>query len=53
LGELGTVAGVDSNVAECGGAVVLDIDIARGQQLDQDGDGAGADKLLAVVVCGG
>jgi hypothetical protein len=42
---------IDSNVAQCGGAVVLDIGVGRVEQADQDRDGASVDQLLAVLVC--
>jgi hypothetical protein len=29
----------------------LDIGIRRGKEVDEDGDGAGVDKLLSVVIC--
>lgn len=50
LGQLRAVAGIDGNVAECSSAIVLNIDIGRRKELDKDGDGAGIDELLAVVI---
>jgi hypothetical protein len=50
LSQLGAVAGIDGDVAEGSGAVVLNVDICGGEQLDKDGDSASSHKLLAVVV---
>lgn len=50
LCQLGAVTRVDGNVAEGGGAVVLNIDIGRREQLDEYGDCAGVYQLLSVVV---
>ena len=41
---------VDSNVAERSSAVVLNIDIPRRQEGDEDRDRTGVDKLLPVVI---
>ena len=50
LGQFRAIASIDGNVAECCCAVVLDVDIGGGQKLDKNGDGAGVDELLAVII---
>ena len=50
LGELRAVAGVDGDVAERRRAVVLNVDICGGEELDKNRDCAGIDELLAVVI---
>ena len=42
---------VDSNVAERRCAVVLHVGVGRVEKADEDGDGAGVDELLPVLVC--
>jgi hypothetical protein len=50
LGQFRAVAGIDGDVAECCGAVVLDVDIGGRKELDEDGNSTGVDELLAVVI---
>lgn len=50
LCQFRTVARIDSDVAQRCCAVVLDVDVCGGEKLDEDGDCAGIDKLLAVVI---
>jgi hypothetical protein len=50
LGELCAVASIDGDVAECCGAIVLDIDIGGREKLDKDRDGTSVDELLTVVI---
>lgn len=44
------VVGVDGNVGERGGAVVLDVGVGALQERDEDRDGAGVDELVPVLV---
>lgn len=41
---------INSDVAECGGAVVLDVGVRGVEKADEDRDGTGIDKLLPVLV---
>lgn len=41
---------IDGDVAECSGAVVLDIGIGRIKERDKDWDGTSADQLLPVLI---
>lgn len=50
LRKLLAVVSIDCDVAECRCAVVLDIDIGRGEKLDEHGYGAGIHELLTVLV---
>lgn len=53
LGQFLPVGRVDSDVAQCRCAVILNVDVGGRQQLDQNWNGAGIDELLAVVICSG
>ena len=50
-GQLPSVVGVDSNIAQGGRAVVLDIDVGGREQLNKYGDRASIDELLSVLIC--
>jgi hypothetical protein len=41
---------IDGDVAESGGAIVLNVGILRVEQVDEDGDGSSCDELLSVLV---
>ena len=41
---------IDGDVAQGGGAVVLDIGVGRVEERDKDWDGSSADQLLPVFV---
>jgi len=41
---------IDGDVAQGGGAVVLDIGIGRVEERDKDWDGTSADQLLPVFI---
>lgn len=41
---------VDGDITQGGRAVVLNIDVGRGKQLDEDRNGTGVDQLLAVLI---
>jgi hypothetical protein len=45
------VGAIDGDVAESGSAVVLDIGVGRGKEVDEDGNSASVDKLLSVIIC--
>ena len=49
--ELLPVVNVDGDVAEGGSTVVLNVDIVGREEGDENGDGAGVDELLSVVIC--
>jgi hypothetical protein len=50
LSEAFSIRRVDSDVAQGRCTVVLNVDIRRREELDEDGNGTGIDKLLSVVV---
>lgn len=52
LGQLPTVVGVNCDVAQRRRAVVLNVNIRRRQELDQDRNSPGVDELLSVFICG-
>jgi hypothetical protein len=41
---------IDGDVAESGGAIVLNVGILRVEQVDEDGDGSSCHELLSVLV---
>ena len=45
------VGAVDGDITESGSAVVLDVGIRRGKEVNEDGNSASVDKLLSVVIC--
>lgn len=50
LSEAFAIGRVDGDIAEGGCTVVLDVDIRRREELDENGNGTGIDELLSVVV---
>ena len=50
-GQLPSVVRIDSNVAEGGRTVVLDIDVGGGEELHKYRDRAGINELLSVLIC--
>jgi hypothetical protein len=51
LGQLPSVGGVDSNIAQGGRAIILHVNVGGRQQLHQHWDGAGIYQLLPVFIC--
>lgn len=51
LGQSLSIGGVDRNVTEGSGAIVLYIDIGGRKQLNQNRNGTRVDQLLTVVIC--
>jgi len=41
---------VDSDVAEGGCTVILNVDVGRREELDKNGNGTGVNELLSVIV---
>ena len=50
LCQLLPIVRIDSDVAECGGAVVLDVDVCRGEELNKHRNSSGVHQLLSVLV---
>lgn len=51
LGQPFTVGGVDGNIAQRSCAIVLDVNIGRGEEMNENGNSTGVDKLLSVIIC--
>jgi hypothetical protein len=53
LGKSLAIGRVDCNIAEGSCAVILYINIRRGEEVDEDWNSTGVDKLLSVIIYGG
>jgi hypothetical protein len=52
LGESLAIGRIHSDVAKGGCAIILDVDVGGGEEMNEDWNRTGVDKLLPIVVYG-